>query len=111
MRDPWRAGCAGPASDLRLACNLWVRAALAALQTAINADNMTQTSKVAHRALDLCLVMGAVSLTGRLRRIEEAADAGDAEIARGLASGIDPILTSTLSEMLSALESPASHGV
>jgi hypothetical protein len=84
-------------------------AALAALQTAINADYVTQSSKVGHRALDLCLVMGAVSL--RLRRIEEAAEAGDAEIARGLASGIDPILTSTLSEMLSALESPASHGV
>jgi signal transduction histidine kinase/CheY-like chemotaxis protein len=88
-----------------------MRAALAALQIAINADNMTQSSKVAHRALGLCLVMGAVSLTGRLRRIEEAAEAGDAEIARGLASRIDPILTSTLSEMLSALESPASHGV
>ncbi|MDP4990418.1 MAG: response regulator, partial [Marivita lacus] len=88
-----------------------MRAALAALQTAMNADNMTQSSKVAHRALGLCLVMGAVSLTGRLRRIEEAAEAGDAEIARGLASGIDPILTSTLSEMLSALGLPASHGV
>ena len=88
-----------------------MRAALAALQTAINADYVTQSSKVGHRALDLCLVMGAVSLTGRLRRIEEAAEAGDAEIARGLASGIDPILTSTLSEMLSALEPPASHGV
>ncbi|MDP4992880.1 MAG: hypothetical protein NWQ37_16975, partial [Marivita lacus] len=70
-----------------------MRAALAALQTAINADYVTQSSKVGHRALDLCLVMGAVSL--RLRRIEEAAvEAGDAEIARGLASGIDPILTS-----------------
>lgn len=79
-------------------------AALAALQTVINADNMTQSSKVAHRALDLFLVMG------RLRRIEEAAEAGDAEIARGLASGIDPILTSTISEMLSALEPPALHG-
>ena len=88
-----------------------MRAELAALQTAINADNMTQSSKVAHRALGVCLVMGAVSLTGRLRRIEEAADAGDAEIARGLATGIEPILTSTLSEMLSALEPPASQGV
>ncbi len=85
--------------------------ALAALQTAISADNMTQSSKVAHRALGLCLVMGAVRLSGRLWRIEEAAEAGDAEIARGLASGIDPILTSTISEMLSALEPPASHGV
>ena len=88
-----------------------MRADLAALQTAINADNMTQSSKVAHRALGVCLVMGAVSLTRRLRRIEEAADAGDSEIARGLATGIDLILTLTLSEMLSALEPPGSQGV
>ncbi len=83
---------------------------LAALQTAIGADNMTQTSKVAHRALGLCLVMGAVSLTGRLRRIEDAAIAGNAEITRGLATGMDQILTSTLREMRSALEPPASSG-
>ena len=81
-----------------------MRAALAALQTAMNADNMTQSSKVAHRALGLCLVMGAVSLSGRLRRVEEAADAGDAEMARGLATGIDQILTSTLIKMLSTLD-------
>jgi HPt (histidine-containing phosphotransfer) domain-containing protein len=87
-----------------------MRANLAALQTAINAHNMDQSCKVAHRALSFCLVTGAVSLTGRLRRIEEAAGAGDAGITRGLATGIDPILMSSLSEMRSALERPASQG-
>jgi len=88
-----------------------MRADLAALHAAINADNMTLSREAAHRALGLCLVMRAVSLAGRLQRIEEAADAGNAEIARDLATGIDPILTSTLSEMRSALEPPPSQGV
>ena len=84
-----------------------MRGELAALQTAISADNMTQTNKVAHRALGLCLVMGAVCLAGRLRRIEETAVAGDVEIVRGLATGLGQILTSTVSEMRSALKPPA----
>ena len=88
-----------------------MRADLAALQAAINADNMTVSREVAHRALGLCLVMGTVRLASRLRRIEEATVEGDAEIARRLATGIDQMLTSTLSEMPSALKPPASQGV
>lgn len=85
-----------------------MRADLAALHAAINADNMTLSREAAHRALGLCLVMGTVRLASRLRRVEEATVEGNAEIARGLASGVDQILTSTLSEMRSALEPPAS---
>lgn len=88
-----------------------MRADLATLHAAINADNMALSREVAHRALGLCLVMGTVRLASRLRRIEEATAEGDAEIARGLATGVDQILTLTLCEMLSALEPPASQGV
>ena len=88
-----------------------VRADLSALDVAIRAGDLDQAGRLAHRSLGLCLVMGTEALALRLRRIEEAAEAGDAEIARGLATGIDPILMSTLSEMQSALEPPASQGV
>lgn len=88
-----------------------MRVELAALQAAIEAGDTTLSCEVAHRALGLCLVMGAISLASRLRHIEEAAIAGDTEIARALATGTGPILTLTLSKIRSALEPPPSQGV
>lgn len=81
-----------------------MRMDLAAVQAAIDAGDTALSSKIAHRALGLCLVMGAVSLASRLQRIEEAADA---EMAGALATGMGPILKSTLNEMRSALEPAA----
>lgn len=88
-----------------------VRADLSALYVAIWAGDLDQAGRLAHRSLGLCLVMETEALALQLRRIEEAAEAGDAEIAQGLATGIEPILMSALSEMRSALEPPASQGV
>lgn len=80
-----------------------VKADLADLAAAINAGNMSMAGQIAHRALGLCLAMGTDSLAKRLRRIEEAAVAGEPETSRRILSGIEATLTSTLEEMRSGL--------
>ena len=72
---------------------------ISALKATILAMKSIETRRVAHRALGLCLTIGADALARQLERIEQAAAAENLSVAGGLANEIPDLLAVTMNEI------------
>ncbi len=76
-----------------------IQQGLSALHAALIGVNVIETRQVAHRALGICLTIGAAGMARQLERIERAALEENLAEAGALAKGMPELLVTILSEM------------
>lgn len=84
-----------------------MREDIALLGNHIAARNLPLTRALSHRCLGICLVLGAQGLGKRLKAIEDASEAGNADALAALGEGLDELLLQTVDAIRRVAEEAA----